>query len=425
MKRYILKKSRIKIKGVFKVLLIIILSVMAIKLGTIGGDILFRWDKKIIRSIDVENYRSNLKATLPIIDTIYNSGNVSVSLTGYIKDVIQGIFHFDMDSPATILGAQSPYFFSYYIDGYQKQLAQNQGSKPYFYIAEIEGSDIPKDEKKNPEKSAPEPTYPASSISYTVEEDDRKGTPENNPVTYNDIAISNNDTNYKIDIKELMSEPLKLNFDKKGPKVLIYHTHTNEAYLKDISELEKSGVPSRTNDARYNVVRIGEELANIFRKKYGIEVIHNATMHNYPSDTGCYARSLNTATSILKSYPSIKIVLDLHRDGLGGEKKLRVATQINNKSVARIMFVVGTDAAGLEHPNWRENLKLAITLQQKLNEKYPGITRPIYISYNRYNQHLTPGALIVEIGGDGNTIDECLESTKYLAEVISEVINNK
>lgn len=148
MKRYILKKSRIKIKGVFKVLLIIILSVMAIKLGTIGGDILFRWDKKIIRSIDVENYRSNLKATLPIIDTIYNSGNVSVSLTGYIKDVIQGIFHFDMDSPATILGAQSPYFFSYYIDGYQKQLAQNQGSKPYFYIAEIEGSDIPKDEKK-------------------------------------------------------------------------------------------------------------------------------------------------------------------------------------------------------------------------------------------------------------------------------------
>ena len=99
MKRYILKKSRIKIKGVFKVLLIIILSVMAIKLGTIGGDILFRWDKKIIRSIDVENYRSNLKATLPIIDTIYNSGNVSVSLTGYIKDVIQGIFHFDMTAP--------------------------------------------------------------------------------------------------------------------------------------------------------------------------------------------------------------------------------------------------------------------------------------------------------------------------------------
>jgi stage II sporulation protein P len=89
------------------------------------------------------------------------------------------------------------------------------------------------------------------------------------------------------------------------------------------------------------------------------------------------------------------------------------------------MFVVGTDATGLEHPNWRENLKLAITLQQKLNEKYPGITRPIYISYNRYNQHLTPGSLIVEVGGDGNTIDECLESTKYLAEVINEVINNK
>jgi len=162
--------------------------------------------------------------------------------------------------------------------------------------------------------------------------------------------------------------------------------------------------------------------AQTLRKKYGIEVIHNATVHNHPSDTGAYGRSLNTAANILKSYPSIKIVLDIHRDGLG-EGKLRVATKINNKDAAKIMFVVGTDGTGLEHPNWRENLKLAIKLQQKLNEKYPGITRPIYISRNRYNQHLTNGSLIVEIGG--NTINECLESTKYLAEVLNDVINNK
>ncbi|HPD01290.1 MAG TPA: stage II sporulation protein P, partial [Acetivibrio sp.] len=408
------RKNRFRINGVPKVLLIIFLSVAAIKLGMLGGDILFRCDKKIIRNVDIENYRSNLKTTLPIIDTIYNSGNISVSLTGYMKDVVQGIFHFDMNSPATILGAQSPYYYSYYIGGYQKHLADNGSSKPHFYIAEI-GNNVRKDNVQDSTKeAAPEPTYPASSISYSVDEDDRKGTPEKNTVTYNEIAINNNDTNYEIDIKELMSEPLNLSFDKKGPKILIYHTHTNEGYLKDISELEKDGVPSRTTDARYSVVRVGEELANQFRKKYGIEVIHNATMHNYPSDTGCYARSLNTATSILKSYPSIKIVLDIHRDGIG-QKKLRVATKINNKSVAGIMFVVGTDTTGLEHPNWRENLKFAITLQQKLNEKYPGITRPIYISYNRYNQHLTPGALIVEIGGDGNTIDECLESAKYLA----------
>jgi stage II sporulation protein P len=424
MKRYDSRKNRPRINGVLKALLIIILSVAAIKLGMLGGDILFRWDKRIIRKVDIENYRSNLKTTLPIIDTIYNSGNISFSLTGYMKDVVQGIFHFDMNSPATILGAQSPYYYSYYIDGYQKHIAHNGSSKPYFYIAEIEKTDGKNDEKDGTKEAAPEPTYPASSISYSVDEDDRKGTPENNTVTYNEIAINNNDTDYEIDIKELMSEPLNLNFDKKGPKVLIYHTHTNEGYLKDISELEKNGIPSRTTDARYSVVRVGEELANHFRKKYGIEVIHNATMHNYPSDTGCYARSLNTATSILKSYPSIKIVLDIHRDGIG-QNKLRVATQINNKSVARIMFVVGTDTTGLEHPKWRENLKFAITLQQKLNEKYPGITRPIYMSYNRYNQHLTPGALIVEIGGDGNTIDECLESTKYLAEVINEVISNK
>lgn len=153
-------------------------------------------------------------------------------------------------------------------------------------------------------------------------------------------------------------------------------------------------------------------------------MIHNATVHNQPSDTGAYGRSLNTATNILKSYPSIKIVLDIHRDGLG-ESKLRVASKINGKDTAKIMFVVGTDGTGLEHPNWRENLKLALKLQQKLNEKYPGITRPVYMSRNRYNQHLTNGSLIVEIGGDGNTINECLESAKYLAEVLNEVINNK
>ena len=214
-----------------------------------------------------------------------------------------------------------------------------------------------------------------------------------------------------------METPLKLNSQKRGPKVLIYHTHTTESFITDLGELEKTGIPNRTTDATNNVVRVGEELAQILRKKYNIEVIHNSTIHNYPSDTGAYGRSLNTASNILTSYPSIQIVIDIHRDGIEG-KKLRTVTEINEKKVAKIMFVVGTD-----HPQWKENLKLAITLQNMLNEKHPGITRPIYMSKYRYNQHLSNGALIIEIGGDGNLISECLESTKYLAEVINEVLN--
>jgi stage II sporulation protein P len=118
------------------------------------------------------------------------------------------------------------------------------------------------------------------------------------------------------------------------------------------------------------------------------------------------------------------MVIDVHRDALK-DNQLRVVTDINGKKAAKIMFVVGTDATGLTHPNWKENLKLAITLQKKLDNKYPGLTRPILISYNRYNQHLTNGAMLVEVGGDGNLMSECLESSKYLAEVIGEVINNK
>jgi stage II sporulation protein P len=153
-----------------------------------------------------------------------------------------------------------------------------------------------------------------------------------------------------------------------------------------------------------------------------LAMLHNGTIHDYPNYKSSYANSLSTVKKYLKSYPSLRILLDIHRDGLGaGNPKLRVNTKINGKNAAQIMFVVGTNGTGLEHPNWRENLKLALKLQEKLNSKYPGLAKPIYISKNRYNQHETNGALIIEIGGDGNLLSECLESTKYLAEVIGEI----
>jgi len=166
---------------------------------------------------------------------------------------------------------------------YQKQLAQNQNCEPYFYMADLDTPDDNSDKVKNPDNNAPEPTYPASSISYEVNELDRTGTPENaTTVTADKIAINSHEVDYEIDVEKLLNEPLNISFDKKGPKVLIYHTHTTEGFIKDLSELDKSGIPSRTTDNRYNVVRVGEELAQTLRKKYGIEVIHNATVHNHP-----------------------------------------------------------------------------------------------------------------------------------------------
>lgn len=385
------------------------LAVLAIKIGVAGGNLLYNSDKAIIASIDVDNYRSALSNSLPIIDTIYNSGTSSNSLSGHVKGLLNDLFHFDLNDPMTILNAQSSLFNNYYNSDYQKLLAENSTSD----YKRFNFSVIAKEEDY---------ADPVISSIY-VEESEEQNINDDDAVSYGKIAI-NNDTKYKIDVEEIMKEPLKLNFSKKDPEILIYHTHTTESYLKDISKLNKEGVQTRSSDNRLNVVRVGEELAQLFRKEYGVEVIHNAAVHDYPGTSGAYGRSLNTASNILKSYPSIKMVIDVHRDALK-DNQLRVVTDINGKKAAKIMFVVGTDATGLTHPNWKENLKLAITLQKKLDNKYPGLTRPILISYNRYNQHLTNGAMLVEVGGDGNLMSECLESSKYLAEVIGEVINNK
>ncbi|WP_010247878.1 stage II sporulation protein P [Acetivibrio cellulolyticus] len=416
-KRYKYKKVRMIMITALKIMIVMVAAFLAIKIGVRAGNFVYSSDNAIIASVDVENYRSALKNSLPIIDTIYNSGTSSNSLSGQLKGIMSDIFHFDLNSPITILNAQSSLFDNYFNNDYQKLLAQrNTTDKTQFNFSEIAKED---DKEEQKEQQYADPVI--SSI-YIDESEESKLT-DDDAVSYGKIAITN-ETKYKIDIEDIMKEPLKLNFNKKGPQVLIYHTHTTESYLKDISQLYKKGVANRNSDTRWNVVRVGEELAQVLRKQYGIEVIHNATVHDYSGTSGAYGRSLNTATNILKSYPSIKMVIDLHRDGLKN-KKLRVATEVNGKKAAKVMFVMGTNATGLNHPNWKQNLKLAITLQQKLNEKYPGLTRPIFISPNRFNQHLANGSMIIEVGGDGNTMSECLESMKYVAEVINEVVNNK
>lgn len=412
-KRYRHKKVRIIFSTVLKTIAIMGLVILAVKVGVAGGDLIYNSDKMIVANIDVDNYRSALKNSLPIIDTIYNSGTSSNSLSGHVKGLFNDLFHFDLNNPMTILNAQSSLFHNYYSSDYQKFLAEkNTSDYKRFNFSVIVKEDGKEEHYADPIIS-----------SIYIEETEEHSINDDDAVSYGKIAI-NNDTKYKINIEDIMKEPLKLDFTKKGPEVLIYHSHTTESYLRDINMLNKEGVQTRSNDNRFNIVRVGEELAQLLRKDSGVEVIHNAAVHDYPGTSGAYGRSLNTASNILKSYPSIKMVIDVHRDALK-DNQLRVVTDINGKKAAKIMFVVGSDATGLTHPNWTENLKLAITLQKKLDKKYPGLTRPILISYNRYNQHLANGAMLVEVGGDGNLTSECLESVKYLSEIIGEIVDNK
>ena len=183
-------------------------------------------------------------------------------------------------------------------------------------------------------------------------------------------------------------------------------------------EYEASG-NYRTTDLEKSVARVGSELSSCLKDK-GFNVIHNTTYHDYPAYSGSYSRSLETIQSIL-SEEDIQIVIDLHRDAVGSNSSYAPTVKINDTHVAQMMFVIGTDGGGLEHSKWKQNLKLAVKIQQKANEMYPGLFRPIIVRNSRYNQHLTTGSFIIEVGATGNTMEQCILSMQCLANIFEEV----
>ena len=207
----------------------------------------------------------------------------------------------------------------------------------------------------------------------------------------------------------------------EGPKVLIVHTHGSEAYtMPPGQEYEASG-ESRTTDCRYNVVRVGDELARVLEEA-GIGVIHDAALYDYPEYSGAYGRSLAAAEAAMEENPSISLVLDIHRDAISDAdgSPYKVVSSVAGLNAAQMSFIIGTDGGGLEHEGWRENLKLAAAIQQRLLDSYPTLMRPVSVRNSRYNQHVSPGALLVEMGAAGNSLDEALLSARLLGQAIVE-----
>lgn len=188
-------------------------------------------------------------------------------------------------------------------------------------------------------------------------------------------------------------------------------------------------VPSgdcRTTDNSCNVVRVGEELAKTLEEA-GLTVLHDTTLHDYPEYSGAYGRSLTTVEGYLQKYPTISLVLDVHRDAVsdGEGNAYKVVSNVAGLNAAQMAFVIGTDGGGLEHPNWRENLKLAAAVQQRLTEDFPTLMRPITVRNSRYNQHTTAGSLLIEMGAAGNSLDEALLSARLLGQAVAEVMAEK
>lgn len=248
-----------------------------------------------------------------------------------------------------------------------------------------------------------------------IEENNKKDTYNK---IYNGVKIKN-ESKYK-----LTEEDLKPDIDFKNKEdIVIYHTHTCESYTKTEKYTYKNSGNFRTIDLNYSVARVGEELKK-YLDKYDFNVIHNKTYHDYPKYNGSYTRSLETIEKILKTSKA-SLVIDLHRDALGSNSKYAPSVKINGEEAAQIMFVIGTDGGGLKHDKWKKNLKLSIKIQEKANEMYPGLFKPIIVRNSRYNQHVSEGACIIEVGATGNTLEQCLVSMKYLSSVIFEVMKEE
>ena len=240
--------------------------------------------------------------------------------------------------------------------------------------------------------------------------------------TSNTLEIKN-ETEYTVDVKSLIKSPLKIKLDGKNPEILIVHTHGTESYTQSVKYNYSKEDNSRCRDTKYNVVRVGDELENKL-KKYGLNVIHDKTLNDYPSYNSSYEKTLGVIESYLKKYPTIKCVFDIHRDALEREDgtKIKFTTNIKNEKVSQVMIVCGSDGLGLSNPNWQENLGFALKIQEYLNNKYPGLMRPLNLRKERFNMHKTTGSLIFEVGTHGNTLDEALASCKYLAEGIAKTL---
>lgn len=226
-------------------------------------------------------------------------------------------------------------------------------------------------------------------------------------------------------VMEQMNTPsdIRIELSSEEPQVLIMHTHASESYLIDDSGYYDNSYTSRTTDASQSVVAVGQRIAEKLAEN-GICVIHDGTLHDHPYYNGAYDRAEETITQILAAYPSIKVVLDIHRDGIEESDGTRVAavTEINGREAAQVMIISAASDDYYYVPNYLQNFRFACLLQNSMESANPGITRPILFQYCQYNQHLTTGSLLIEIGSHGNTLEQALYTGELIGESIAEAL---
>ncbi len=266
---------------------------------------------------------------------------------------------------------------------------------------------------------------------------DMSAVPEGHvPIIPMDLSLSaygsqyiNNSTGYRPNVAALLEMDLggggavPMN-NRPTVEVLIIHTHGTESYQSDGAiSVPKGDEDARSTDTEKNVVAIGKTVSDILNKN-GIGTVHCTVMHDSLQYKDSYARAEETIRRYLAEYPTIKLVIDIHRDSIirsSGEMVKPVA-ELDGKSAAQLMCVVGSEWEGSAYPNWERNLSLALKLRENLNQKCENICRPVFLKSHTYNQEIAPYSLLIEVGADGNSLTEAQRSAELLSRSLCELI---
>lgn len=248
---------------------------------------------------------------------------------------------------------------------------------------------------------------------------------KNSGVNYGNVYVKDGNSNYDANIKQLLASSAKCKIKKNaGYQVLLVHTHTTEGYADSDKDWYSKSYNPRTTDKSESVVAVADEIEKQLNAA-GIKTLHVTTYHDYPEYTGAYNRARETIKSYLKKYPSIEMVIDVHRDSMTQDDgtKLKPTVTIDGKKAAQVMIISGCDNDGkLNFSGWRDNLIIAAQLQKQMATDYKGLARPLYFAPFRYNMDLTPNSLLIEFGTDVNTLEEATYSGKMVGKSLVKVL---
>jgi len=263
---------------------------------------------------------------------------------------------------------------------------------------------------------APLPTEPSAPPSQPVYLPDIREYHSGGPIYFK------NETDYAIDLPALLRRDCPVNLGTEGVQVLIMHTHGTEAYTPSEAHPYTASGEYRTIDSEANMLRVGREIAHILNSR-GISTLHSTALNDYPAYNGSYNRALKDIQRYAEQYPSLRLVIDVHRDAIAsGNTYYKTAAVVDGQPTAQLMFVTGTDAGGLSHPNWQDNLTFQAQLHDRLNSLYPGIMRPMSIRASRFNQHIRTGSMLLEVGACGNTLEEALAAAQIFANSLADTL---